>query len=309
MVRKQFDTPWKLILEHFFKQLVEFFMPEAAAEIDWGKPHEFLDKELLAIQKKAKVGNKIADKLVKVFTKSGEEVWVILHVEVQGSKEKEFASRMFEYYYRIYDKHKVAIMSMAILTDENTNWRPNNFHRSLWGCDLNLLFPIVKLIDFKTQLATLKASSNPISKVVEAHLTALDVRGDNKLEFKNKLVLVKSLYTLGYTKEEVGLLYSFIDYLLALPEELEEEFIQNMREFEENNEMHYITSAERLGMKKGKLEGKLEGQQELLDMLLKSKFGQVPSAYLAKISDATPDQIQELCKKILTAKNIDELFN
>lgn len=52
-------------------------MPEAAKEINWNKPYEFLDKELLAIQRKAKLGNKIADRLVKVFTKKGEEVWVI----------------------------------------------------------------------------------------------------------------------------------------------------------------------------------------------------------------------------------------
>ena len=288
-------------------------MPDVAKEINWDQPYEFLDKELLAIQRKAKTGNKIADKLVKVFTKNGQEVWVILHVEIQGSKEKAFAARMFEYYYRIYDKHKVEIMSMAILTDANANWRPNNFHRSLWGCELNLQFPIVKLIDFRSQLPALASSPNPISKVVEAHLAALDAKGNIKLEYENKLSLVKNLYSLGYTGEEIRILYAFIDYVLTLPDDLEEDFMQNMREFEESNEMHYVTSAERLGMKKGfeqgKLDGKLEGKLELLDMLLTNKFGHIPTAYTNRISDATPEQIQELCKKILTANHIDELFN
>ena len=305
MARAQFDTPWKLIFDYFFKQLVEFFMPDVAKEINWEKPYQFLDKELLAIQKKAKVGNKIADKLIKVFTFSGEEVWVILHVEVQGAKEKDFSARMFEYYYRIYDKYKVEIMSMAILTDENANWRPNKFHRSLWGCEINLAFPIVKLIDFRDKMAQLEYSKNPISKVVQAHLAALDAKGNVELEYENKLFLVKKLYGLGYTGEEIRILYTFIDYVLALPDDLEENFMENMREFEDSQETHYITSAERIGIKKGKL----EGQQELLDLLLTNKFGQVPAAYLTKISDATPEQIQELCKKILTAKNINEVFN
>ena len=72
-----------------------------------------------------------------------------------------------------------------------------------------------------------------------------------------------------------------------------------------NNEMHYVNSAENIGIKKAKL----EGQQELFNMLLTSKFGNISAAYLTKISGATPAEIQELCKKILITNNIDELFN
>ena len=78
-----------------------------------------------------------------------------------------------------------------------------------------------------------------------------------------------------------------------------------MREFEEKNEMHYVTSAERLGMKKGFKRGQLE----LLNILLTHKFGHIPAAYTSRINDATPEQIPGLCKKLLTANSIDEFFN
>ena len=109
------------------------------------------------------------------------------------------------------------------------------------------------------------------------------------------------------------ILYTFIDYVLALPDELEEDFMQNMREFEDSQEKHYVTSAERIGIKKGLEQGlekgKWEGQKEILNLLLINKFGQVPAVYLTKIRDATPEKIQEWCKKILTANNINELFD
>jgi hypothetical protein len=33
----QFDSPWKEIIEFFFPQFMEFFVPESVADIDWNK--------------------------------------------------------------------------------------------------------------------------------------------------------------------------------------------------------------------------------------------------------------------------------
>ena len=40
------DTPWKDILEAYFPQCLEFFFPDAHAQIDWERGFEFLDGEL-----------------------------------------------------------------------------------------------------------------------------------------------------------------------------------------------------------------------------------------------------------------------
>ena len=42
-----FDNPWKDVLEHFLRQFLEFFFPEAHAAIDWGRRYESLDKDRL----------------------------------------------------------------------------------------------------------------------------------------------------------------------------------------------------------------------------------------------------------------------
>jgi len=41
-----YDSPWKEILEWYFPDFMAFFFPHAAAQIDWSRGYETLDKEL-----------------------------------------------------------------------------------------------------------------------------------------------------------------------------------------------------------------------------------------------------------------------
>jgi hypothetical protein len=41
-----YDSPWKKILEAYFREFVVFFFPAAAEGIDWSRGYVFLDKEL-----------------------------------------------------------------------------------------------------------------------------------------------------------------------------------------------------------------------------------------------------------------------
>jgi flagellar biosynthesis/type III secretory pathway protein FliH len=86
----------------------------------------------------------------------------------------------------------------------------------------------------------------------------------------SKINLVKALYRLGYNKEEVRQLFNLIDWLIKLPEELDQTFITEIHKFEQELKMPYINSVERFkireatlqGKLEGRLEGKLEGKQE-----------------------------------------------
>ncbi|BAZ08926.1 hypothetical protein NIES4071_07320 [Calothrix sp. NIES-4071] len=42
----KYDSPWKDILEIYFKDFMELFFRAAHDQIDWTKKIEFLDKEL-----------------------------------------------------------------------------------------------------------------------------------------------------------------------------------------------------------------------------------------------------------------------
>jgi len=56
--------------------------------------YDFLNNELRQVARDAELGLRIADKLVRVWLKEGEEAWVLVPIEVQGQEEAEFAERM-----------------------------------------------------------------------------------------------------------------------------------------------------------------------------------------------------------------------
>lgn len=74
---------------------MKFFFPQTAPLINWERPYEFLDKEFQQIAREAEQGRRYADKLVKVWQLQGEEVWLLIHVEIQAKPEDDFAERMF----------------------------------------------------------------------------------------------------------------------------------------------------------------------------------------------------------------------
>lgn len=107
-------------------------------QIDWSFQHEFFDKELQAIAKDALVGMRHVDKLAKVRRLSGEEDRLCIHLEVQVSRQAQFAERVFIYHYRIFDiYHKLAV-SMALLGDDSLTWLPQKYFHTVMGCKLEL---------------------------------------------------------------------------------------------------------------------------------------------------------------------------
>ena len=115
----EYDTPWKKALEQYFQAFMAFYFPAAHAQIDWSRPHTFLDTELQRITKEALVGTRHVDKLVKVYLLSGEEDWLNIHLEIQVSRQSAFAKRMFTYHYRIFDHYDKPAVSMALLGDDS----------------------------------------------------------------------------------------------------------------------------------------------------------------------------------------------
>ncbi len=284
----QYDSPWKDILQTNFKEFMQFFFPTAHDEIDWTKKIDFLDKELEEVTKDAEIGRRFADKLVKLYLNNGEEQWILVHVEVQSQEESDFAPRMYTYNYRIYDRYKKSVASLAILGDDNSNWKPSQFGYSLFGCTLNFQFPIVKLLDYQQKLSELETDGNPFATVVMAHLAAMNTRSDRNERKVQKLALVQRLYQQGFKKQDIINLFAFIDWMLTLPSDLEAEFDKEVQQLEARQSMKYVTSIERNARKESLLEG--------IEVGLSVKFGSEGLSLLSDISQI--EDIQEL-RKIL----------
>jgi len=147
--KTKYDSPWKNVLQTYFKDFISFFFSDLYSDIDWTKPIEFLDKELRQVSKDAKTGRRFVDALVKVYRIDGEESWLYIHIEVQNQYDANFEQRMYIYNYRIYDRFKHPIVSLAILGDDDINWRPDHFILQEGRTIVRFDFPIIKLLDYK----------------------------------------------------------------------------------------------------------------------------------------------------------------
>ena len=309
-----YDSPWKEVLERYFAEFMALFFPSAHAAIDWHKGYESLDTELQQIVRDAEQGKRLADKLMKVWRHDGEMQIVLIHIEVQGEYDADFARRMYIYNYRLYDRYQRPIVSLAVLGDDSPSWRPDHYPIELWGCETGIRFPIVKLSDYNERWQHLEQSDNPFATMVMAHLKTKATRHDPQARLGWKLTLVKRLYEKGYGREDVLELFRFIDWLLYLPDELEQRFADQLSEYEATMSTPYITSIERRGIEKGLQQGEIRGFQRglnaeraLLQRLAKRRFNETIAEPLAllleKIDD--PDQLADIGEWLLDEQSGD----
>ncbi len=304
----EYDSPWKEALEWFFRQFLAFFFPDVFRGIDWSRRYESLDKELQQIVREAELGSRLADKLFKVSRIDGEEAWVLIHVEVQNQPEEEFGERMYVYHYRIFDRYRRPVVSLAVLGDEQQGWRPDEFGYSLWGCTMRLEFPVVKLLDYADRVAELEAERNPFAAVVLAHLKTIETRHQPAQRRDWKIRLVKSLFDRGLTAEEIRQLFRLIDWLMDLPREFEKEFQEQIHRFEEERQMPYVTSIERMAREEGSQQGERRGLQRGIEVALELKFGAVGLTLLPLVQgEQDVEVLRAVQESLRTADSLAEV--
>jgi hypothetical protein len=159
------------------------------------------------------------------------------------------------------------------------------------------------LLEFKQQWSALAASRNPFATVVMAHLQALETRQNRKKRKEAKLALTKRLYEQGYQREDIINLFKFIDWLMSLPTELEQEFQQELNQYEEEKRMPYITSVERMGMEKGMIQ---KARESVIDAL-EIRFENVPSELVDEISQIQDTSLlKNLLRQAITLDSISD---
>ena len=76
--------------------------------------------------------------------------------------------------------------------------------------------------------------------------------------------------------------------MMDLPEDLEDQFYEELSLFEEEKQMPYVTSIERIALKKGEAKGKAEGKAKTLLRVLERRFASnVPADLDAAIRGTT----------------------
>jgi hypothetical protein len=188
------------------------------------------------------------------------------------------------------------VVSLAVLADDEANWRPERYEDDCWGWSVRMVWPTVKLLDYADREAELEQSKNPFAAVVLAHLKTLQTRRDPESRQAWKMRLVRGLYERSLADADVAELYRVIDWLMELSSRRQAAFRREFDEYEEGRRMPYVTTFERHVMCK------------LIEDSLRTKFGEEGAALMPAIIDLDDaEKFLALNRTILTATTVAEV--
>jgi hypothetical protein len=172
-VRKKNDILLKSAFEEAFSDLLRFFFTDADVLFDLERGFEFMDKELheLFPELDKKGGSRFVDMLVKIYGKDGSEEWMLIHIEIQAQNDRQFAKRMFQYFYRIYDRYDVPVTALAVFTGAGKNLPANTFNYQFLGTEIQYKYNMYHVLDHTEE--QLLSMDNPFAFIVLAAQKAL----------------------------------------------------------------------------------------------------------------------------------------
>jgi hypothetical protein len=172
---------------------------------------------------------------------------------------------------------------------------------------VELRFPTVKLLDYRERIEELEENSNPFAVIVAAHLTTQETRRDGTGRYEGKLRIAKSLYRRGYGRQDILELFRLIDWMVNLPKAEEDQFLREIQRFEEEKQMPYVTSFERLGHERGVAEGILQKAKEVILEVLEVRFGEVPTEISQKINSIEdPEVLKTLHREAIAIESVEQ---
>jgi len=238
---------------------------------------------------------------LKVWLLDNQEIWLLIHIEVQSQYDLKFPQRMFIYNYRAFDLYHKPVISLAILGDESRSWRPDFYQYGLGGSQVRVDFLMVKLLDY--QWEDLEQSENIWAIIVMAHLKTKATTNNLREREQWKWNLVRGLYQRGLTKFEIINLGKFIDKMMTLPPQLQLNFKTKLSQYEEENKMPFLSTIEEMALEEG---AKLTSQKYII-LALQSRFGEIPNSLIETINQIEDVSVLEsLFVPSITINSLEE---
>jgi hypothetical protein len=298
------DILWKVVMEEVFDDLLRFVFPNADLVYNMERGFEFLDKELAEMYPEPDKGSKIriADKLVKVFTREGKEEWVLCHVEIQGeTKSKDrplFAERMFRYFYRIWDKNEKPVSAMAIFTGPDGKKMPDRFTYEYRKTRLLYEFPTISILDFTDE--ELEKSDNPFAQVVlVARTSLLEGKIPEQDLLERKVLIASKLFKKGFAQRKIRAIFVFLEnYILFDGPEMSRIFKERIQSHDKNNIMGIDEFLKQEGKEEGLAEGIEMGRENSSRLFVENllKDGSFSVEKIASLANVTVDFVNKIKK-------------
>lgn len=249
--RRDDDSAWKNLIEHFFYDAIRRCIPALYEAADKSKRPVFLDKELRKITgRHVNEEAGVADFLVSVPLASGDDEWIMLHAEQQGSGGGDLPFRMFRYMALIFARYGKNITALAIITDKRKRGEPDYYSYSLFGTEYVYKYNRVVVADLDE--AELLESDNPFDLALFAGQLALRGKRSESTRFAYMKELLRLLHQRGWSREEKLSLFVFIDAVLNIrTPELIEDLSNYESNLEKGDDIMLVSHIEQRGFDKG----------------------------------------------------------
>jgi len=223
----------------------------------------------------------------------------LIHIEIQGYHESDFPKRVYHCNYRIFDRFGEKVISVALLTDDDPEFRENIYDISQWGFWLHFEFPVVKLLDYRHKWNELERDPNPFAIATMAFLKTVETQGNEQDRYQWKKHFLLELYRRGLSRETIVALFEFIGVIMALPEVKDEELYDEINKTTEEKQMSVLAVAERVGMKKG--------LKQTISDILEIKFGMAGLELFKPVEQITDlEVLQKIRTGLKQARSLEE---
>ncbi|MBD1433533.1 hypothetical protein H8B06_11895 [Sphingobacterium sp. DN00404] len=298
---KQNDELLKGAFEENFADFLRFLYPSADDIFDFSKSIQFMDKELLAIvpDRERKKGKRVADLLAKVFVKDGTEKYILLNTEIEGGRDAEFAKRIYQYNYRIWDRYDISVATIAVYTGNRDQPKPCEYNLEVLDTSIRFQYRTYHIFDHSEE--ELLAMDNIFAFIVLACQKAL-LEGkvpDEELG-EDRLSIAKTLIGHNYDKDRITNFLIFLKNFLyinnpKINSKFDQEIIQLTGGTIDMGVIEIVKKQERQqGRQQGRLEERAKAETEKLESALNFKKMGVPVEDIAKGMGLTVEQVEKL---------------
>jgi len=323
------DQLFKDILRAFFREFMELFFPNAAAQLDFSTV-VFLDKEVFTDLPTGR--QRTLDLVAQVRTREGEGELILIHVEVESRKKgRPFRQRMLRYYMMLHLRYNLPVLPVVIYLSRGAGGLGTEVHeQTLFGK------PVVRFEYGRVGVSDLPAEAYLLSNNPLAYgLAALMQPGERRpaelkvacllriaravMDEARKALLVNCVETYLRLDEKEQALY---EELVAQPEQ--KEVKEMLTVYEERGiaigeqrgiaigEQRGIAIGEQrgiaIGEQRGIAIGTVRGKRDATLRVLRKKFGTLPKAVEARIQAMeTEAELDALLDAVLTAQSLDDL--
>ena len=221
--RRSEDELWKEFLSVSFYNMLRSVLPDMARVADRAKPVRFLETELRRLARFTRRysanppdSRKFVDILAEVPLTSGENAWILLHVEIQGRGGKEnFPLRMHRYRCLLEGRYNRPVAGLAILVQPIPADQTEGVYRwEGYGSEVTYRYPVFRI--YEGDEDALRKSDNPFDLAHYAGMQAWKQRSDDIRKLDYMKILLAELNKRGWSHEEKMTLLWFIEGVMHI---------------------------------------------------------------------------------------------